>query len=43
MDIINPALEKAWAGDATVKEAIESVLPQAKDHYEKNILPLLKG
>ncbi len=39
--ILNAALEQAWLGDATVEEAIQGVLPQVQDYYEKNILSLM--
>jgi multiple sugar transport system substrate-binding protein len=42
MQIITPALEQIWLGKAKPEEALASVLPQAKDHFEKNILTLMK-
>lgn len=41
--IITPALEQIWLGKAKPEEAIAGILPQAKENFEKNILPLMKG
>jgi hypothetical protein len=43
MDIVTPALESIWLGTATAEEAIQSILPQAKEHFEKQILPLMQS
>ncbi len=42
MQIVTPALESIWLGKAKPEEAIQGILAQAKDNFDKNILPLMK-